>query len=89
MIARRVLQPYWRTALLMVLVGVATTMFAEGSLPVLMATLGSAFVFSEYENRYKLSVGWIGRAMDAVIRVGVAVLWTGLLYYLTKKQHFG
>jgi hypothetical protein len=71
----------------MLVVGVGTTLLVEGSLPVLMATLGSAFVFSEFENRYRLRGGFLDYAIDGVIRVAAAVLWTGLLY-IAKKQYF-
>ena len=67
---------YWRTALLVLIVGLSVATLSRDTTAVLLATLACTFVFASYERRRWIVVPPQHRLGDAVLRVAFALIAT-------------
>ncbi len=70
---------YWRTILLVLIVGVSMSALFRDAIAMLLSTLASAFVFSAYERRRWIVMPTELWAADIVFRLGLAFAVTYLL----------
>lgn len=67
---------YWRTILLVFIVGLLVTTLFRDATAILLTTLGCAFVFSAYERRRWIVMPADLQAGDILVRVSLAVAST-------------
>lgn len=67
---------YWRTGLLVLIVGSLVATIFRDAIAVLLCTLASAFVFSRYERRRWISMPTELLAGDVVLRLAFALAAT-------------
>jgi hypothetical protein len=77
---------YWRTILLVVIVGFVVAVAFADQLAVLLSTLAAAFAFSAYERRRWISEPAHQRLGDAVLRLSLAM---SVSYLLTNAISVG
>lgn len=79
---------YWRTVLLVMIVGLMVTTLIRDMVAVLLSSVACAFVFSSYERRRWVVMPTELQAGDVVARLAIAFVATLLLHSMPVSPVF-